>query len=81
MSYARFGGGSDVYVFASVYGHVECCGCILGEPWEHHSADAVVAHMREHVAAGHKVPAYLLDPATYPPEDFEPYVEPGVMGL
>jgi hypothetical protein len=28
MSYARFGGDSDVYVFAS-RDHLECCGCIL----------------------------------------------------
>ena len=32
MSYARFGaGGSDVYVFFSVHGGLECCGCILQE--------------------------------------------------
>lgn len=29
MSFARFGAGSDLYVFASVSGGVECCGCLL----------------------------------------------------
>lgn len=78
MSYARWSEHSDVYVYAHYLGHVECCGCILDEAPDYHSADDVVAHMREHVTAGHKVPAHLLDPATYPPEDFEPLVVPGV---
>lgn len=29
MSYARVSGDSDVYVFMSVFGHLECCGCLL----------------------------------------------------
>lgn len=30
MSYARFGwGGSDVYVFGDVDGHLTCCACFL----------------------------------------------------
>jgi hypothetical protein len=29
MSYARFGADSDVYVFESVEGVFECCGCRL----------------------------------------------------
>lgn len=74
MSYARLGAdGSDVYVFASVGGYVECCGCLLGGRWDFHSAADVVAHLREHIAEGHSIPAYLLDPALYPAEDFEPY--------
>ena len=80
MSYARFGWGSDVYVFASTGGWVECCACPLHpQAWgsyELHGADEVVAHLQEHVAAGHEVPADLLDPATYPDNDFVPYVRP-----
>lgn len=29
MSYARFGMGSDVYVFLNGDGKLECCGCLL----------------------------------------------------
>lgn len=72
MSYARFGATSDVYVYAHVGGFVECCGCKLGDNWEHHSAAEIVDHLREHVAAGHLVAERLLDPAVYPSEDFVP---------
>ena len=75
MSYSRFGtDDSSVYVYADCDGYVACCGCILDKRWDYHSADEVVAHMEEHVAAGHVVPAHLLDPALYPDEDFVPYV-------
>ncbi|SIN72537.1 hypothetical protein [Agromyces cerinus] len=70
MSYARFGSGSDVYVYAHVYGFIECCGCALGDAWDFHSPADIVDHLREHVAAGHNVPDRLLDEALYPPEDF-----------
>ena len=70
MSYARFSETSSVYVYADVGGYVACCGCILGDEWECHSAQEVVAHMREHEAAGHQVPVHLFDEELYPPEDF-----------
>lgn len=72
MSYARFGSDSDVYVFASIDGYVSCCGCILGDRGDFHSPEEIVAHLREHVAAGHKVREELLDPDLYGPEDFMP---------
>lgn len=75
MSYARFGEGSDVYVFAHWGGFVQCSGCALDNVWDYHSAEEVVAHMRAHIDAGHIVPEYLLDPTLYPDEDFTPYME------
>lgn len=72
MSYARWGLASDVYVFAHYLGYVDCCDCVLGHPGDLHSAADVVAHMREHVAAGHRVPAHLLDESEYDPSDFTP---------
>lgn len=69
MSYARFTDG-DVYVYAAVGGYVSCCGCLLGDKWDFHSPEEIVAHLREHVEAGHKVHDYLLDPGLYPPSDF-----------
>ena len=32
MSYARFGEGSDIYVYEHVGGYFECCACSLSKP-------------------------------------------------
>ena len=55
MSYARFS-YADVYVFMSTSGHLECCGCILGDQWVFDSTQGMVDHLAEHRAAGHDVP-------------------------
>ena len=55
MSYARFS-YADVYVFMSTSGHLECCGCQLGNQWKFDSTAAMVEHLAEHRAAGHDVP-------------------------
>ena len=57
MSYARFGEASNVYVYAHVGGFIECCACSISDEWSHHSREAIVQHMHEHVAAGHLVAA------------------------
>jgi hypothetical protein len=62
-----------VYVYADIGGYVSCCGCQLGDQWDFHSAPDIVAHLNEHVAAGHKVPADLLDEGIYEDSDFEEY--------
>lgn len=62
MSYARFGwDGSDVYVYMHVAGHLECCGCILGDEWSFHSTQAMIDHLAEHRAAGHNIPVGIED--------------------
>jgi len=55
MAYARFS-NADVYVFMSTSGHLECCGCRLGDQWSFDSTAAMVEHLAEHRAAGHDVP-------------------------
>jgi len=55
VSYARFS-NADVYVFMSTSGHLECCGCHLGDQWAFDSTAAMVEHLAEHRAAGHDVP-------------------------
>lgn len=70
MSFARFSAESNVYVYSDVGGYVCCCGCLLGSKWDFHSPAEVVAHLREHVAAGHKVPERLLSEDLYEPADF-----------
>lgn len=75
MSYARFGStedgppnferkgpggaGSDVYIFLSVSGHLECCGCLLSDdglacPGFHTTAE-MLDHLEEHREIGHTV--------------------------
>ncbi len=61
MSYARFGwDGSDVYVYLHVGGYLCCCACSLTDDWRHTSTDAMIAHLREHIAAGDTVPADVI---------------------
>jgi hypothetical protein len=55
VSYCRFS-EADVYVYCHVGGYLCCCACSLSDDWEHDSTDAMVAHLREHIAAGHFVP-------------------------
>lgn len=58
MSYARFGPDSDVYVFLTIHGVFECCACGLTDVWQRFdTTDALLAHLDEHEAAGHNVPA------------------------
>lgn len=69
MAYARFASNSDVYVFQHVDGGLCCCGCELtrhdGEAWGRSvmmpDARSMLAHLGEHVRAGHLVPKYALD--------------------
>lgn len=58
MAYSRFS-YADVYVFMSVNGHLECCGCWLGNEWGFNSTDEMIAHLAEHREAGHDVPDNL----------------------
>lgn len=60
MSYVRWSEQSDVYVFLAD-GHLECCGCDLGDEWAFYSTDDMLAHLRAHQAAGHTVPQYAFD--------------------
>jgi hypothetical protein len=56
MSYARFSASSDVYVFMSVGGWLECCGCLLEDEWVFTDTASMIEHLAEHRAAGHSVP-------------------------
>lgn len=62
MSIVRFGSdGSDVYVYESSRG-LECCGCSLERTSQtFDSADAMIEHLRQHVAAGDHVPEYVFE--------------------
>ncbi len=69
--------GSDVYVFGTRDGpegkrYIECCGCLLHPdredeqvPWGaanlFDTREGALAHMQEHMDAGHFVPEYCID--------------------
>lgn len=69
MSYARLSDKSDLYVYLSAGGWLECCGCTLGQTLnypdgrpEHYvtrKTAEMVAHLEAHRAAGHLVPEGL----------------------
>jgi hypothetical protein len=65
VAYTRFGwDDSEVYVYMHIGGWLDCCSCRL-KPSPHgsvilRSTDAMVAHLREHEAAGHVVPAEVF---------------------
>lgn len=66
MSYARFGAdGSAVYVFMSVDGVLECCGCALPGPggggsFTADGTEEMIGHLAMHVEAGQAIPAGLV---------------------
>ena len=59
MSYCRFV-VSDLYVFLHCDGHLTCCGCKLQGNFDAHRTCDMVAHVKEHIAAGHNVPSDLI---------------------
>jgi len=65
MSYVRFGEeGSDVYVYSHAYGGFVCDMCRLEEEnWTFvaMSRSGMIAHLREHIAAGHVVPECAIE--------------------
>lgn len=73
MSYCRFSNKnwelygikipkSDVYVFESVYGGIECCGCRLteGRSPTYDKYSDMIHHLQKHMEAGHAVPAHVI---------------------
>lgn len=63
MSYARFGSNdSNVYVFASTGGGIDCCGCWLieelADTYKANTSGEMITHLNEHRGKGHIVPDY-----------------------
>ena len=69
MSYARFAEDSDVYVYASAGGGIECARCRFitdtKEPPRNNAVmvdeDEMIAHLEKHRRAGHRVPNDAFD--------------------
>ena len=54
---------SDLYVFLACGGFLECCACRLLSDLRSFTADTtdeMIAHVREHIAAGHAVPTHVI---------------------
>lgn len=58
MSYARLSEG-DIYVFLANSGY-ECMTCLLNGPESFPTTDAIIEHVRAHIAANHHVPDRCL---------------------
>lgn len=65
MSYCRFESESDVYMYESVRGYIECCWCRFDNggdrcPHFYSRADAL-SHLFKHLSVGHRVPYYAIE--------------------
>ena len=62
MAHARLGPGSDVYVYATRDGTFVCADCLIGTDFERFpTAEAIIAHLEEHVAKGDLVPEGVIE--------------------
>ena len=64
MSICRWSPNCEVYLFTLVDGTFECCGCLLGGRHSFASREATLGHIQDHIAAGHKVPEYVISTLT-----------------
>lgn len=62
MAYARFGWGSDVYVFAHVHGGYCCCACSMNSTSiMFQTAQETLKHLSEHVSRSESVPQSAIE--------------------
>lgn len=65
MSYCRRSEQSDIYLYGDVGGYVCCCVCILdvydGASAKLYTYSDAIAHVKEHIRVGHKVPDEVLE--------------------
>lgn len=62
MSYARFAwDNSDVYIFATYDGTIECCGCHIndGASITRDGPEGMLDHVKSHREFGDTVPSYV----------------------
>lgn len=78
MSYCRFS-EADVYVFPDVRGYLSCCGCWLDKRGNsaYYSTDDMIAHLREHIAAGHHVPDHVIPALERDREENDHWIKEG----
>lgn len=58
MSYCRFSNDSDVYVYHTVFGGWDCCGCRINSKITiFKSRRDILRHLIKHLKLGHRVPS------------------------
>lgn len=76
MSYCRFSGGSDIYLFHHVGGFIQCCGCNMAEgdsiSTNLATREDALAHIAKHRENGDSVPTYVDERLRKEIEDGEP---------
>ena len=76
MSYCRFAwDGSDVYVYENCEDKIVCSMCQLLDKIDNVEVDTpqeMLAHLKEHINAGHTVPWYAIDALKIQTGELEP---------
>jgi len=88
MSYCRFGWeGSDVYIYASVGGWIECCACSLqptrkseflgfiNESFKAYDTQQMIDHIKQHREKGERVPDYVEEELMNDHEENMKYIQ------
>jgi hypothetical protein len=77
MSYVRFGEeGSDVYIYMSVGGWIECCACPLQqESFKAYNTQEMIYHVSQHREAGHFIPYYVEEELREDDKENMKYIE------
>jgi len=78
MAYSRFY-DSDIYIYPSVEGHIECAGCFLNiSPDEHtifqstkiYDDETLLMHIVQHAISGHNMPDNLAQDILADPDRY-----------
>lgn len=78
MAYSRFW-DSDIYIYPSVEGHIECAGCFLTiSPDEHtifqstkiYDDETLLMHIVQHRISGHNIPDNLAQDILADPDRY-----------
>ena len=78
MAYSRFT-NSDIYIYPSVEGHIECAGCFLNIPKDEHTIfqstkiyddETLLMHIVQHQISGHNMPDNLAQDILADPDRY-----------
>ena len=78
MAYSRFY-DSDIYIYPSVEGHIECAGCFLNIPTDEYTLfqstkiyddETLLMHLVQHAISGHNMPDNLAQDILADPDRY-----------
>jgi hypothetical protein len=78
MAYSRFT-DSDIYIYPSTLGHIECAGCFLNIAKDEYSLfkstqiyddETLLIHLLQHKISGHKMPDSLAQDILADPDRY-----------